>query len=224
MFDSKVIIILKEIPWYCSSKLYAEYELSFQKELRGLGVPIPQIYETVNGNLFCSEDYGNGEKYIFAQNFEKGDSWKGSVKETISAAITLSNLHTASLKITDKMLKYKPPESNVFILAKKMLDVAKTNIQEKKEDSCEFEDYYNYALTRIEKYMNIAVEKGYNSIKIPIHGDYNPWNLVFSEVGSLSAVLDFNYSIIDHPVHDVAATITIELTALVIEFIYHQSE
>lgn len=195
-------IVLKEIPWYCSSKEFTTYEIEFQKILSDLNYPIPNIYSTVEGQLFCTSNYNNKESYIFAQKFQDGESWKGNEKEYVSMAAALAKFHSGCYQVANKMVLYNPPKSNVFVLAKKMLDVAKQNIYETNVNVLEMEDYYRYASEKIRKYQEQALTLGYFDLVVPVHGDFNPWNLIFSQTGEVVAILDFDNSILDNPVHD----------------------
>lgn len=197
-------IILKEIPWYCSSREFTLYETVFQKMLIELNCSIPDIYETTNGHNFCTVSYNGMERYIFAQKFQDGESWKATIDEYISMAKTLADFHKKCFKLTNKLLPYNPPKSDVFILAQKMLDVARQNIYEKNSNIIEFEKYYTYASKQIIQYKEEADNKKYFETISPVHGDFNPWNLIFSNTGEVLAVLDFDNSIIDNPVHDLS--------------------
>ena len=197
-------IILKEIPWYCSSIEFTKYEISFQKSLMELNCPIPYIYITREGTNFCTVNYNGMERYSFAQKFQDGESWKASMNEYISMATILAIFHKKCYRLTDSMIFYNPPKSNVFVLAQKMLDVAKQNICEVNRGIVEFERYYTYDKNQIEQYKKEAEKQKYFETMVPVHGDFNPWNLIFSNTGEVLAIVDFDNSIIDNPVHDLS--------------------
>lgn len=203
--------ILKEIPWYCSNKEFVQYELSYQVELFKNGYPIPQILTTSNGSLFTDFTYDKVEKYFFLQEFIVGNSWDGNIAKLQNTAKSLGRLHNSSLE-TEKNLIATVPVGNVFSLTEKMVNVITDVLTDKSKqvanvDLDKLSAFISYSKDKIEKAKADAQKKGYNEIAFPIHGDFNPWNLIYNDSHEIIGVVDFDNSIKDNPVHDLAETI-----------------
>jgi thiamine kinase-like enzyme len=203
--------ILKEIPWYCSNAEFVQYELSYQVELFKRNFPIPQIQKTIVGNLFTEFTYDKTEKYFFLQEFIVGNSWDGNIKKLQNTAKSLACLHNNSLA-TEKNLNATIPVGNVFSLAEKMVNVINDVLTDKSKqvanvDLEKLRAFSSYANEKIAIANAGAQKKGYNEIAFPIHGDFNPWNLIYSNSHEIIGVVDFDNSIKDNPVHDLAETI-----------------
>lgn len=203
--------MLKEIPWYCSNKDFVQYELSYQVELFKQGFPIPKIQTTSDGNLFTEFTYDETEKYFFLQEFIIGNSWDGNIKKLQNTAKSLACLHNISLE-TKQNLKATIPVGNVFSLAEKMVNVITEVLNDKsnqvtKTDSDKLRAFITYANVELAQAKLNAENKKYNEIAFPIHGDFNPWNLIYNDSHDIIGVIDFDNSIKDNPVHDLAETI-----------------
>jgi len=203
--------ILKEIPWYCSNKEFVTYELSYQVELFKQGFPIPQIQTTIDGNLFTEFIYDNTEKYFFLQEFIVGNSWDGVAKKLTNTTKSLACLHNNSLVIENN-LNATIPVGDVFSLAEKMVKVINDVLSDKlkqvaSSDIDKINAFILYANEKLTKIKTDAQKKGYSEIAFPIHGDFNPWNLIYNEFHEIIGVVDFDNSIKDNPVHDLAETI-----------------
>lgn len=203
--------MLKEIPWYCSNKNFVQYELSYQAELFKQGFPIPKIQTTSDGNLFTEFTYDKTERYFFLQEFIVGNSWDSNIKKLQNTAKSLACLHNISLEIKQN-LKAIIPVGNVFSLAEKMVNVVTEVLNDKsdqvtKTDSDKLRAFITYANVKLAQAKLNAENKKYNEIAFPIHGDFNPWNLIYNDSHDIIGVIDFDNSIKDNPVHDLAETI-----------------
>ncbi len=203
--------ILKEIPWYCSNKEFVQYELSYQIELFKQGFPIPKIHATIEKKLFTEFTYDKTEKYFFLQEFIDGNSWDGATKKLQNTAKSLACLHNCSL-VNEKTINAIIPVGNVFYFAEKMVTVINDVLLDKSSqvassDLEKINTFISYANEKITKAKTDAQKKGYNEIAFPIHGDFNPWNLIYNDSDEIIGVVDFDNSIKDNPVHDLAETI-----------------
>jgi Ser/Thr protein kinase RdoA (MazF antagonist) len=203
------LLLLKEIPWYCSNLPFVKYELNLQEELRSAGLPIPPIRRTPRNDMFITMIRDSSEKFLFMQPFILGKSWNKSPQKTFNSGKELASLHLAS-QTSSCAFDRDAPRGNIFDLAVRMIDVGKVEIADKKEtirpdDIHILNSYVNYALERVESCRRVSVDRGYEALCIPVHGDYNPWNLIFREEDEkVNAILDFDNTIIDNPVHDLA--------------------
>lgn len=208
------LYILKEIPWYCSSEDFVKYEMNFQQILRNENIIIPEIITNLEGNLYTKIKLFNQEKFFFLQKYIQGKSWDETESKLISAAENLAKLHKCSMKNSKKIIKeFKPPKSTVFDLADRMLNVLEQGKLNKRNST----DYKKNEI--IQKFCNEckrknisakkwAIENGYSQLAIPVHGDYNPWNIIFDAYyNEVVGIIDFDNSIIDNTVHDVVEAI-----------------
>jgi len=205
------VYILKEIPWYCASKDFVAYEMHLQENLRSCGNPIPKILKAGNGELFIHLFREDKEKFLFLQRFISGRSWAGTDTQDLNASRTLARLHKSFYEISRQMkCHFNPPCTTVFDLANKMLAVTQQVLKENSEHLCArditgFNDFFARQSERIALCQETAFALGYKEIAVPIHGDYNPWNIVFDpNTGDASGIIDFDNSAIDNPVHDLA--------------------
>ncbi len=200
--------VLKEIPWYCANAHYVRYELLFQEYLYMQGLPIPEIIKTKKQKLFVSLE---NDKFFFLQRFKFGSSWKKNSAELINSAKALADIHLSSMLNSKELIGcYNPPQTTVFELSLKMLDVLnEVGLENSKfisqEDLRELEIFYKEKKDSIVSLEKSAIKKNYNDSFICIHGDYNPWNIIYDQSNySVTGIVDFDNSVIDNPVHDVA--------------------
>jgi len=202
--------ILKEIPWYCSSRKFVEYEMALEEYLSKEGL-VPPILKTKNGAPWFLLKSPVEKSYFFSQKFIFGKSWDKTPNSTKMAGSLLGVFHKKCKQaFNHKDLVNKGPKENTFDLSKDMINLAKQLTREKeyllnKNEVYLFNEYARKSLLELLKRKNSAMEKGYFGIKQPVHGDYNPWNLVFPKKKSSSIkVIDFDNSCVDNPVHDIA--------------------
>lgn len=100
------------------------------------------------------------------------------------------------------------PKSDVFDLADKMIDVLLQTVAENADalhvtDKQLINKYCEECKVKINDYRTVAIKNGYKNMETLVHGDYNPWNLLFHpEKATVIGVIDFDNSIVDNPVHD----------------------
>jgi hypothetical protein len=208
------LYILKEIPWYCSNEEFVNYEVNFQMILKENRIPIPEIIKNSNEKLYTKINLMNQEKFFFLQRYIKGSSWIGLDENLKDSAKSLARLHNASMENRNKIIReYNPPKSSVFDLADKMLKVLEEVINEKKEKISakvliDLQAFCSYAKEKNQWAKSFAIKKGYDEISCPIHGDFNPWNLIYdSNNSNITGIIDFDNSILDNPIHDVVEAI-----------------
>lgn len=198
------VFFLKEIPWYCSKKDFVEYELNFQNFLNLNSLPVPKIIQNKNKKFFTSLNYGKGEKFYFLQNFVFGDSFSNKKTEVKNSAIFLAKFHKISKDFD--ISKYSKFEESISDLASDMLSLSKNTLNEKISKT-EFKEDFNQFQKLSKKILaesKIKLEaQDYFKYKQPVHGDFNPSNLIFKN-SKVKGVIDFDNSCIDNPIHDLA--------------------
>lgn len=204
------LYILKEIPWYCSDDTFVNYEINLQVKLQHMGLPIPEMMKTLHGTYYTCLKDGTAEKFYFLQRFISGGSWDTIDGYVKSAGKVLAEMHNKAQLISDEITSlYQPPYTNVFDLADKMIDVLSETVVEKSNilstsDIHIIKNFCEACKEKVRMNRNSAMEKGYSGFRMPIHGDYNPWNLIYHpQTAVVLGIVDFDNSIIDNPVHDV---------------------
>jgi len=210
LLDNKQLIFIKEIPWYCSSKDFVVYQTQMLKSLYENGSKVPKIIPSIEGALFTILDYGLGESFLLVQDFIVGETWNGSLTEALKASHQLAILHEQMEHYYKKNESIYYPVSNSFSKSLEMLKVALDSINEKGVSNiCDFDSYYKYAVDKIESFRDEAYREGYSDILFPIHGDFNPWNLVFTNDKEVKSILDFDNSALSNPIRDVVEMILV---------------
>lgn len=186
--------------------------MEFQDQLRLLNVKVPIIIRNKGNSLFTKIIYSDNTHFYFLQKFELGSSWSTSKNQIISAAKELAEVHKKSeLLFNEKVLISNAPQATIFTLAKKMIIILGNILKsDYKGDDAEYinltRKFIDYAIKKVNDFEKTALLKGYGELSLYVHGDYNPWNLVFDN-DSVIGILDFDNSIIDNPVHDIAEAI-----------------
>ncbi len=221
--------ILKEIPWYCYGEMkgteHITCRIKFQEKLRGHNLPIPSFMKTTTditgktNHAFISSlpiNYSKQRKDFFLQEFVIGTSWEynaNNATKDIAAAKTLASMHKASKKIYERNYKinyfaYHFVEKDIFSGASDMIDILEKEASKRNLSETISRDLSRFLIKQrktINTAQALAKNKGYYQLKYPVHGDYNPWNIVFSNDGcSVKAIIDFDNSVVDHPIHDIA--------------------
>lgn len=204
------LYILKEIPWYCSGKGFVDASTKFQRELFNKGVCVPNIVASRFGDGFVEVTKESDSSFFMLQEVGHGIAWNGSDKHIKGLSEFLGAMHAASLDIDYRDSGINLPQESVFSIVLNMLRFAKDEIEEKNPSLSESEsDNLSNLLSSFERDAQnfLLHEKSYKMIKIGVHGDYNPTNMLFGEDGEVTAVFDFDNAAIDNPVHDLAQAI-----------------
>jgi len=210
LLDNKKLVFIKEIPWYCSSKQFVVYQTNILNDIYNQGAKIPKIIPSVDGELFTTANYGVGEKYLIVQDFISGLSWKGTLIEAQNASKQLAILHRQMEKHYNKNKESYYPVTNTFLKSLEMLEVASKSVKEKEKCSIiDFDKYHKYATEKIKVFREESNNQGYNEVAFPIHGDFNPWNIIFSKENNVKVIIDFDNSSISNPNRDVVEMVLV---------------
>jgi len=198
---NRKVYFLKEFPWYCSKKSFIKTELDFMDFLHRHNFPVPHIVRTTKGNLFSTIK----GKYYALFKFVDGKSWSKSKLEAYNAGMFLGNMHKLSLLYL-KSHKNRMNEigGHVFDHAKKFLNLANNYFKISFTKTKIFKEYLNFSYKLLLKSRLSAAKKGYFSLKLPIHGDFNPFNMVFSKDKDILTIMYFDNFCFDNPAHDIA--------------------
>jgi len=147
-------------------------------------------------------------KYYYLQEFILGESYNGSDKQIHEAGSNLGKLHEFSkLYVNRTDFDRTQFRETSFSLAKNMLNVLNQLVQQEEERLSTFE------LRILTSYITEATElvselkskvRDYPQLIIQVHGDYNPLNILYDDVGAVKTTFDLENTILDHPVHDIA--------------------
>lgn len=192
---------LKELPWYCSSIPFARFQSVLQDRLRMRGLPVPQLTVSISGELFYHDDLTNG--IFLLQEYAVGRGWSTRPAQARAAGEVLGRMHQACTVLD---LSAPPGTRNVFESAtalNALLFHAYAGTEPEAVSA-----YAELADEVIKRCRDRAYEAGYGSRPMPVHGDFNPYNLVFDEQGvNVAAIIDFDNACLDDPMHDVAEAV-----------------
>src|SRR5690554_1624218 len=68
LMDNDLVVIIKEFPWYCSTKEFVQFEINFQQSLSKEGIKIPRIYKNLSGEYFSTITQNGKQKHLFVQD------------------------------------------------------------------------------------------------------------------------------------------------------------
>lgn len=197
------VYILKEIPWYCSTQEFVEFELSFQTYLHRKNIPMPKIIPTKNNMLWVKEM----NRYYYLQEYIEGYAWKKSLSGAEKIGSILAELHTASSKWKSAPTglgceNILQPARNILSVLRKFIGNNKANLSD--DMSSLLDKYINICSKKLAKVHISTGDESYNSLLLYVHGDFNPWNIIFDSNGDVAGITDFDNACFDNPVHDIA--------------------
>jgi Ser/Thr protein kinase RdoA (MazF antagonist) len=190
---------LKQIPWYCDEVEQITLNHRFQEDAHKAGIPIARILPTIDGQTWVSI---NGTKFVLFE-YRSGRLYQDTTRQMIQAAETLARLHKVWLPLPIGRVPAAHQPEDIFDLVFDHIGlvrqvVAPSLLSEIDAILATFTSYLESAKQR-------CVAQGWSTLPVVMnHGDYNPWNLLFSEEGEVSAVLDFDNCSIGTRLHDVA--------------------
>jgi Ser/Thr protein kinase RdoA (MazF antagonist) len=184
---------LKQVPWYCDDATLLSFSHRFQKELLVQSLPVARILQTKAQDTWVTIQ---GYKFVLFE-YIQGQCYQGNPHQLRSSVQTLAQLHKFAQT-------YDIEEKNY--LAEDLFDLAQAHINLAKdlllEDAYPLLDQLQESL---EKARRCALQAGWHDLlRIAVHGDYNPWNLLFNEEYEVCAILDFDNAGIDARLHDIA--------------------
>ncbi|WP_168338467.1 phosphotransferase enzyme family protein [Candidatus Hepatobacter penaei] len=196
--------ILKETPPYCSDEKGLAAIARLRTHVRQGGIPIPELVLSQGVKV-------RGNRYL-VETFIQGDPWSACEEKTKQMAHVLGRFHTflhmAGKSAQDEFEKGLKKQS-LFDLARLMVTIVPDRIDQTVW-SCNQKTLAPLLATwkeRLDTLESTALKNGYNDIRIAIHGDYNPTNVLFDAQKNVVGVIDFDDCCLDNPIHDVGTAL-----------------
>ena len=201
--DDSGVYLIKQVPWYCSSEPFVSGMTDFIKHLHSQSFPTPALSRTEEGKLYA---LAHG-KLFYCQEFLFANSYGGSREHVRSMGSNLAHLHNISTRFSQEGRKFEglPIESSSS-LAQKMTDLLVDQIEEarvsdgRKKSSAAVHRYQEFVQRRLSLWSDHLT----GGMPMVIHGDYNPYNLLFGEDDSVIATLDYENVAVSCASHDLA--------------------
>jgi len=208
LLDNNELVFIKELPWYCSSKKFVEYQTDLLLFLDEYNISVPKLIPTYNKLFYTKYDFEGDNKYLIVQEHIYGTSWKNTKIEALNAAAELRKLHKVLDSYYNKIDKTLVSKTNAYLKANQMLDVSlKSNKDKNKEKTIDLINYYKTKKHDLNIYKEELYKCGYLESLSIIHGDYNPSNMIFSQTHDILAIIDFDNSSIDNQYRDIVEMI-----------------
>lgn len=189
------LYIIKEFPWYCANETFVDAVLSFQ-DILSKNVPIPKILKTKNDKFYIQDE--KSKSFFFIQEFKTAHSWKGTHSQAFSLGTLLGNFHRHAQQTSNVAV----PKETIFEVATGLLKLT-ASIDDPEWNAIK-ETFIKKTIDDFAITENESKKLGYYQILFPIHADYNYTNILFGEKGEVKGLLDFDNSLIDNPIHDIA--------------------
>ncbi|MDX2552814.1 phosphotransferase enzyme family protein [Streptomyces stelliscabiei] len=200
------VLFLKELPWYCSSVEFAAFQTELLSQLHALGAPVARPLTTCSGHSFF-HDRRTGSIFIL-QPYVEGRSWTGGDGEARAAGRALAGLHTHA---GQTRMKGWPGMRDAFVGAESLVSLLQDSAEHPEPVREEIHDFAGLALAVIERCRTEAYAAGYGAEVLPVHGDFNPFNLIFGETRdsaeTVVGVVDFDNACLDDRAHDLGESL-----------------
>lgn len=187
---------LKEVPWYCDTPEFLEFSHAFQKQLREAGAPIPEICETRGHGTWLDYD----DRRLTLTRFVKGRRYNFTPLDAEAAGKALFAVH--DLQDESKLPMYHGDH---------FMDLARDHISlvplERPDVNANLSPTVIPALQSItEDFGRVLTGGGFLELKtFVVHGDFNPWNISYTDAGSeVLAIFDFDNADRHPRLHDLA--------------------
>jgi Ser/Thr protein kinase RdoA (MazF antagonist) len=194
------VFFLKELPWYCASADFADFQTGLLAQLSGLGSPVLMPSVTTSGTLFF-HDRLTGSIFLLQPHLD-GRSWTGRAGEARSAGGALADLHRAGSRVR---VTASGGTRDAFASAHDLIGLLLAHWTGPAQARDDVREFARHALGTVGKCRDDAYAAGYGGSVIPVHGDYNPFNLIFAHGSdAVAGVVDFDNACMDDPAHDLA--------------------
>ncbi|MEW1639858.1 phosphotransferase [Streptomyces sp. NPDC093801] len=181
-------LFLKQVPWYCDDET-VEFALAWQNALSAASFRVPGILRTAES----AQVLRSGGARLILFEYVQGSRYQARPEEYRAAAATLATLH--SLPGPDE-----GPRSDAFQDAVEHARLARKSFP----DASALVEVMDEVEEVLRSWEMQAAQLGWEELpRRAVHGDYSPWNLVFSEMGEVTAVLDFDNAHLGPVIRDV---------------------
>lgn len=164
----------KQIPWYSDDPVDTTFRHRVQATAAASGLPVPELLTGRDGTSV----HRLGGQSFQMQRFVAGTRWSRSADETSDAFVTLARLHQALDGV-----RHDGPRADAVEDAHSHLDL----LVEQRAACAEVLRFEELARRLLSELSGPVVPRDGGVV----HGDWNPWNLVFSG-GAVAAILDFD--------------------------------
>lgn len=166
---------LKQKPEYAIDNQNFAYD--FQSQLSNALDCIPSIIPTKDGHHYCQI----GWKYYFLTPFIDGKNFNGSIEQSISCAVALSQIHNTSLQLQNSNASAKSVKDYISYLSE-LLSSQNPSHETLSKLLVKADTYARQYDTPMKDVQHIK----------PIHRDFSPYNIVFDENDHVIGVNDFD--------------------------------
>lgn len=192
--------LVKEFPWYVNQEELVEFIATLQYELAKTGVPVPDVLLSTSRHIYIQIE----DNFYYVQEFVSGDS--NSVDHLHrKAGKTLAKLHNCARNI-EELSQFSGYRESIISGAQGIGDVLEGVIEENVErlESDELKSINLFIAESRERLSALEDELSkFNDHRIPIHGDFNPTNIVTAD-NEIKAVVDFDNACFGRPERDIA--------------------
>ena len=199
--------LVKRFPWYMSNQSLIEFAATFQSNVARQYEKVPEVKRNSDGDIVTAI----GSKYYYIQRFvsggEKYDK-NGRNSEVVcgNAGRALAELHSTAEQQVPVPGEHR---ESVFDLCHGILTILEEEVVEGNEDRISnldmdsITDYIDYTSARLDE---LEAKVGSPERVVPVHGDYNPTNLVLKS-DDVIGIVDFDNCCVGRPEHDLAEAI-----------------
>lgn len=189
------LYFFKQIPWYCDTIEQITASTTIQWQLKEAGSPLPGIVPTKDASLWTTI----GEAKFVLFEFASGQRYSGTQQQKLSSARSIATMHLQEVSASTA------PREDIFQLVRDHVVLLEDIASKRGQDPKYLVSDLMNALSRAEIACHAL---GWSTLPlVAIHGDYNPWNLLFDEVGEVTAILDFDNCDVAQRLHDIAEAI-----------------
>ncbi len=167
-------------------------EVKFAQILKKEKIPAQGIIFNLKGEIYTETPYGT----LMCYEFILGNCFKYTDKKIISGAQTQARLHQLDLSSLEKMLDPSDLTEEIPLLINNLKNVLESGINP--------ERILSNTVLKLNNYSQFKIQ----SKTKPIHADYHPGNLLFSDSGEIAGVLDFDYLQMGKKIYDLGASLT----------------
>jgi aminoglycoside phosphotransferase (APT) family kinase protein len=196
--------IVKNLPWFCKNEKAVRATLELMSILRDHKVPIPRVMHTAAGAAYVLNHEDSQPRFYVLQELAVGDPWSADIKELRGAAAVLANIHSILVRpgLSDEAAS-KLSVDSIFASSSRAIEAVRSRYYEapyQRSGIAALCDEFSRRLEELERSVT-------HDFRMPVHGDFNPTNLLFGTDGRVVAVLDFDSAHLDHPLVDTACGI-----------------
>jgi len=176
-----------------ASKEHLDYQQSIMSILKSYGIPVLTLITTKDGRNYSYYK----DRFVQINPYVKGNKFSNNLIQIFSSGKMLCKIHKALADVKagplPKWSNY--PSNNILIEGLNKLKNMKDNLTKKE---------IRKADNLYKKVMNKWREIKIDLPETVIHGDWHPWNQLYSNDGTVKCIMDFDFIQRAERIHDVA--------------------